>query len=77
VVRLLPTKTAETTGETITFEMKKATKELLLAHLERDELGIADPVFARLRRTLPRRALSARAYRDLVKKWVAAIGLNP
>lgn len=77
VARILPTKTAETTGDAIAFEMQKATTALLLAHIEAAGLGVADQLFRRIQKTLPHRAISERAYLNLVKKWVAAIGLNP
>ena len=77
VVRITPTKTAETTGVEIAFELQPETKKLLTAYIEAEGLGVADPLFSALRRRTPRKGISEIAYAALVKKWTASIGLNP
>lgn len=77
VVRIQPSKTAESTGGTIIFEMQATTTALLLEHIEAEGLGVAAPLFGRLQGTGPRSPISERAYLNLVKKWVSEIGLNP
>lgn len=77
VVRVQPTKTAESSGAIIAFELQPDTRRLLEAHVEAERLGAADQLFVRLQRTHARKGLSERAYANAVKRWVGAIGLNP
>lgn len=77
VVRVVPTKTADTTGIEIAFELQPETKKLLTAHIEAEGLGVVDPLFSSLKRKRPLKGLSETAYGALVKKWVASISLNP
>ena len=77
VVRVKPTKTADSSGVIVTFELQPDTRRLLEAHVAAAELGAVDQLFQPLRRTGARQGISERAYALIVKKWIEAIGLNP
>ena len=77
VVRIMPGKTAKR-GIKVAFEPSSSTKRLLERHIEAGELGSADYLFtATSGPATGLTPITTRAYLDLVKKWVAAIGLDP
>ncbi len=76
-VKITPTKTADSSGTEVEFELQPDTKALLVSHIEAQGLGVADPLFSALRPQRVRKGLSETAYQALVRKWVASIGLDP
>ncbi len=78
-VTVVPMKTKESSGVRVVFEMREDTKTLLSRFVAEAHLLETDFLFANTipKPSAPRDPLTERTYARRVKKWVAAIGLNP
>lgn len=77
-ISVVPEKTKTTTGAKVAFELTDYAKQCLNELIEENSLSFGDYLFSRLHsRSRPRPQLSKRAFLNLVKLWVGAIGLNP
>jgi integrase len=79
-VRVIPTKTRDTTGESVIFEPTHYTQKLLTELVAVEDKFSHEYLFTRAKAPpLPvaaQRHLTERAYQNLVKKWVGFIALN-
>lgn len=80
VIRVKPTKTKDTTGESVIFEPIPYTRQLLKELIETEDKYPQDYLFTRAKAprllSAPKTHLTERAYQNLVKKWVGFIALN-
>lgn len=80
VIRVKPTKTKDTTGESVIFEPIPYTRQLLKELIEAEDKYPQDYLFTRTKAprllSAPKTHLTERAYQNLVKKWVGFIALN-
>ena len=77
-VRVQPMKTKRQSGSTIVFEPSRDTQKLLHRHIEAQDLLATEFLFFSSQgKTAMGKALSERAYLNLVKKWVTFAGLSP
>lgn len=81
VVRVKPSKTKDTTGDSVMFEPIPYTRQLLKELIEGEGMQPHDYLFTRAKAprvlAVQKAHLSERAYQNLVKKWVGLLGLNP
>lgn len=76
-VRVQPSKTKSRSQTSIVFEPSRDTQKLLWRHIESEDLISTDFLFTSSHpRSDPMKPISARAYPNLVKKWVGYAGLS-
>ena len=80
VIRDKPTKTKDTTGESVFFQLIPYTRQLLKELIEAEDKYPRDYLFTRAKAlrllSAPKTHLTERAYQNLVKKWVGFISLS-